>query len=73
MVAEKKGKTISLRIPPEDYDYIFVVAYMTGMSVSAYIRTLLNGCTAAVKTALGTGQLSEDQFKAILAQKKDNK
>ena len=50
MVADKKEKTISLRITPEDYDYLFVVAYMTGMTVSAYMRTVLNGCVAAVKT-----------------------
>lgn len=73
MVADKKEKTISLRITPEDYDYLFVVAYMTGMTVSAYMRTVLNGCVAAVKTARKTGQLPEDQFSAILAEKKETK
>ncbi len=66
MVKEKKDKTISLRISEDDYMYLYVVAFMTGNSVSGYLRMLLNSSINAVKVGLETGKVNKAQFDSII-------
>ena len=69
MLEKKKDKVISVRINAEDYEYLNAVAFMAGMSVSRYIRVLVDGSINASKIAVQGGKISLEDIKAV----RDNK
>jgi predicted DNA-binding protein len=66
MLQENKDKKISIRISGKDYDYLQAIAYMAGMTVSRYIRTLCDASINAVKVSEKQGRLNIEDIKAIL-------
>lgn len=69
MLQENKDKKISVRISAKDYEYLSIVAYMAGMTVSKYIRTLCDASINALKISEAKGQVKIEDFKTLL----DNK
>ena len=69
MLQDNKDKKISVRISEKDYEYLAVVAYMAGMTVSKYIRTLCDASINAIKVSEAKGQVNIEDFKAILNDK----
>lgn len=65
MLEKKKDKVISVRINAEDYEYLNAVAFMAGMSVSRYIRVLVDGSINASKIAVQGGKISLEDIKAV--------
>lgn len=66
MLQDNKDKKISVRISEKDYVYLAVVAYMAGMTVSKYIRTLCDASINAIKISEAKGQVKLEDFKALL-------
>lgn len=69
MIKEKKEKRITMRLSDSDYEYLGVVAYMAGMTVSQYLRTVLNASIAAVKVQEQKGVVNIEDIKTILHHK----
>lgn len=69
MLQDNKDKKISVRISEKDYKYLAVVAYMAGMTVSKYIRTLCDASINAIKISEVKGQVNIEDFKALLNDK----
>lgn len=69
MLQDNKDKRISVRISEKDYQYLAVVAYMAGMTVSKYIRTLCDASINAIKVSEAKGQVNIEDFKTILNDK----
>lgn len=69
MLTENKDKKISIRISENDYRYLAVVAFMAGMNVSKYVRTLLDASINAMKIGEAKGQVKLEDFKDILDHK----
>lgn len=66
MLQDNKDKKISVRISDKDYEYLSVVAYMAGMTVSKYIRTLCDASINALKISEAKGQVKIEDFKTLL-------
>lgn len=69
MLQDNKDKKISVRISEKDYKYLSVVAYMAGMTVSKYIRTLCDASINAIKISEAKGQVNIEDFKTLLDDK----
>jgi len=69
MLQDNKDKKISVRISVKDYEYLAVVAYMAGMTVSKYIRTLCDASINAIKLSEVKGLVKLEDFKALLNDK----
>ena len=69
MLQDNKDKRISVRISEKDYEYLAVAAYMAGMTVSKYIRTLCDASINAIKISEVKGQVKLEDFKALLNDK----
>ena len=69
MLQDNKDKKISVRISEKDYEYFAVAAYMAGMTVSKYIRTLCDASINAIKISEVKGQVKLEDFKALLNDK----
>ena len=69
MLQDNKDKKISVRISEKDYEYLAVAAYMAGMTVSNYIRTLCDASINAIKISEVKGQVKLEDFKALLNDK----
>lgn len=65
MLTEKKEKRIAIRISESDYDYLSAVAYMAGMNVSKYVRTLCDASINAAKMQELQGRLNIEDFKKL--------
>lgn len=65
MITEKKDKRIAIRISESDYDYLSAVAYMAGMNVSKYVRTLCDASINAAKMQELQGRLNIEDFKKL--------
>lgn len=65
MLTEKKEKRIAIRIAETDYDYLSAVAYMAGMNVSKYVRTLCDASINAAKLQELQGRLNIEDFKKL--------
>ena len=65
MLTEKKEKRIVIRIAETDYDYLSAVAYMAGMNVSKYVRTLCDASINAAKMQELQGRLNIEDFKKL--------
>lgn len=66
MIDEKKDRRFTIRISENDYDYLSAVAYMSGMSVSKYIRTLSQASITAAKVQEQKGAFKLEDIKAVL-------
>jgi uncharacterized protein (DUF1778 family) len=69
MLQENKDKKISIRISNKDYGYLQAIAYMAGMTVSKYVRTLCDASINAVKVSEKQGRINIEDIKAILNDK----
>lgn len=69
MLEKKKDKVLTVRVNTNDYDYLEAVAFMAGMTVSRYVRTLIDGSVNACKMAVQGGKISLENIKAV----RDNK
>lgn len=69
MIKEKKEKMISVRISEQDYKYLFVVAYMAGMNVSKYVRTMVDASINAVKMQESKGAVNLEDYEKLLNDK----
>lgn len=65
MLTENKSKQITFRISENDYEYLSAVAFMAGMTVSKYIRTLCDASINAVKLSEKQGKVNLEDIKAI--------
>ena len=65
MLTEKKEIRIAIRIAETDYDYLSAVAYMAGMNVSKYVRTLCDASINAAKMQELQGRLNIEDFKKL--------
>ena len=66
MIDEKKDRRFTIRISENDYDYLSAVAYMSGMSVSKYIRTLAQASITSAKVQEQKGAFKLEDIKAVL-------
>lgn len=66
MLQENKDKKISIRLSENDYFYLHALAFMTGMTVSGYVRTLCDASINAVKVSEKQGKVNLEDLKAIL-------
>lgn len=66
MLAENKDKKISVRVSESDYRYLAAVAYMAGMTVSKYIRTLCDASINAVKLSEKQGKVNIEDIQTLL-------
>lgn len=66
MLTENKDKKISIRLSESDYMYLQVLAYMAGMTVSKYIRTLCDASINAMKISERQGKVNIEDIKALL-------
>lgn len=69
MLQDNKDKKISVRISEKDYQYLSIVAFMAGMTVSKYIRTLCDASINAIKISEAKGQVNVEDFKTLLDDK----
>lgn len=69
MLQENKDKKISVRFSESDYEYLAIVAYMTGMTVSKYIRVLCDASINALKLSAAEGKVNIEDFKTVLNDK----
>lgn len=66
MIAEKKDRSVTIRMNSTDYDYLAAVSYVAGMTVSAYLRTLAQATVNAAKAQEKQGAFKVEDIKAIL-------
>ena len=69
MLDENKDKRITVRFSESDYKYLALIAYMTGMTVSQYIRTICAGVINAAKLSEKEGKITDEDFKALFDDK----
>lgn len=62
----KKNKSVTVRFTENDYNYLKGVAKLAGQNVSGYIRMLSNMSITAMKTKIKTGEIKDEDFKALL-------
>lgn len=65
MLTENKNHSITFRISESDYEYLNAVAFMAGMTVSKYIRTLCDASINAVKLSEKQGKVNLEDIKAL--------
>lgn len=65
MISEKKEKKICVRMSECDYDYLHAVSYMAGMTVSQYVRILVQATVSAAKVQEQQGAFKLEDLKAI--------
>lgn len=67
MIDTKKDRRITVRISEDDYQYLVAVAYMAGMNVSSYLRTLAQSSISAAKVQEQKGAFKIDDIKSLFA------
>lgn len=65
MLQENKDKKVSIRLSENDYIYLRALAYMAGMTVSKYLRTLCDASINAMKISEAKGQVNLEDIKAL--------
>ena len=65
MLQENKDKKVSIRLSENDYLYLRALAYMAGMAVSKYLRTLCDASINAMKISEAKGQVNLEDIKAL--------
>ena len=69
MISDNKTKTVQVRLSEDDYRYLTVVSTMTGMTISQYVRSLIQATVNAVKVQEMKGVLKVEDFEGILNDK----
>lgn len=69
MIKPKKDKVLTIRINESDYDYLRALAFMGGMTVSKYTRTLLDASINACKLSEAQGRFKLEDIKALFDHK----
>lgn len=69
MIADKKTKVLQVRVAEDDLKYLKIVAFMAGMSVSKYMRTLLDASINATKLSIAQGKVKLEDFASVLNDK----
>lgn len=64
-VSQNKEKVVSVRFPVSDLEYLKATAFVMGMDVSQFIRTLCSTAINAAKLQEQKGQLNLEDFKAL--------
>ena len=62
----KKDKVVSVRVSEDNYKYLQFVAFMAGMTVSKYVRTLTDASINAVKLSEKEGKIKVENIEALL-------
>lgn len=65
MIEKRKDKVLTIRINEQDFEYLQTVAFMAGMTVSRYTRTLLDASINACKLAEKEGKVNIENIKAV--------
>lgn len=65
MLEEKKDRRITIRISGSDFDYLNAVAYMSGMTVSKYLRMIAQASISAAKVQEQKGVFKLENLKAL--------
>lgn len=65
MLTPNKDKKITFRLSDEDYQYLNAIAFMSGMTVSKYVRTLIDASINAIKVAEKQGKVNLEDFKTV--------
>ena len=65
MIEKKKDKVLTIRMNEKDYEYLQIVSFMAGMTVSRYARTLLDATINACKVAEKEGKINIENIKAV--------
>lgn len=65
MIDEKKERRFTVRVSSSDYEYLRAVAYMAGMTVSKYVRTLAQASISAAKVQEQRGAFKLADFKTL--------
>lgn len=65
MVKEKKDRKVSIRMSNEDFKYLTYVAYMAGLPLSMYIRSICDSAINGFKLALLKGDVKLEDFEKI--------
>ena len=69
MLDSIKDRRITVRLCSEDYDYLLAVAYMAGMDVSKYVRTLAQASVSAARLQEQKGAFKLEDIKAVFNDK----
>lgn len=69
MLNENKERRVSIRFSDSDYRYLSILAYMAGMNVSKYVRTVCDASINAIKLSEAQGKVKLEDFKAVLDDK----
>lgn len=69
MIDEKKDRRITIRVSASDFDYLAAVAYMAGMNVSKYLRTLAQASISAAKVQEQKGVFKLEDIKTLFNHK----
>lgn len=67
---DNKQKTIAVRVTEEDYDILNEIAFMTGQSVSSFIRQLCKVSINALKVTK-LESINPDSIKGLLNENKE--
>lgn len=65
-LTDNKTKSVTIRVSPKEFEYLQAVAYMSGMTVSKYVRTIIDSTVNAAKLQERAGRLNLEDFKAVL-------
>lgn len=68
-LTENKTRSVTLRMTDKEYDYLNAVSYLAGMTISKYLRTLVDASVNAAKLQEQKGVLKVEDIKAILNDK----
>lgn len=69
MIEQNKDKRITIRLNSQDYEYLQILSFMGGMTVSKYMRALCDASINALKVSVKQGKVNIEDVKALF----DNK
>ena len=61
----KKDKSITFRISEEDFRYLNAISFMAGMSVSKYVRTMIDASINGAKVAVNQGKVKLEDIETL--------
>lgn len=69
MIKDKKDRRVEVRMSDLDYEYLHALAFLAGMTVSQYLRVLVNGSVAAAKAQEIKGAWKLEDVKTLFDDK----
>lgn len=61
----KKDKSITFRISEEDFRYLNAVSFMAGMTVSKFVRTMIDASINGAKVAVSQGKVNLEDIETL--------